>query len=61
MLNKTLIFINQLITNNIDSKEYEEYKEKIKRRDKKTFEELERVIIIMDKFIEKEKESLIMM
>lgn len=55
MLNKTLIFINQLITNTLDSKSYEEYKEKIKKRDKKTFEELERVIIILDKFIEKEK------
>lgn len=55
LLKKTYIFIKQLSENNVDSVEYEEYKTKLKNNDKYLFEELERIIIILDRILEPQK------
>lgn len=54
LLNKTLIFINKLNSNNLSSEEYENYKRRLKEKDKILYRELEHIIIILDKFVEKE-------
>lgn len=56
---KTLSFINKLNQNNIDSKEYEEYKKRIEENDKEVYKELEHVLIIIDKVVEKEKAEIL--
>lgn len=55
LLNKTLIFINKLNSNNLSSEEYNEYKSKLKEKDKNIYKELEHIVIILDKLVEKEK------
>lgn len=59
MINKTLRFINKLNSNNIDSKEYDEYKQRIKDNDKELYKELEHIVLILDKVVEKEKADIL--
>lgn len=59
LLNKTLSFIKKLNSNNLDSEEYELYKEKLRRKDKILYRDLEHVLIILDRLLEKEKASIL--
>lgn len=59
LLNKTLMFIKKLNANNLDSEEYEKYKKRLKEKDENIYKELEYVIIILDKMIEKEKSEVL--
>ena len=53
MINKTLKFIN------IRSKEYENYKKKIENNDKDLYQELEHIVLILDRIIENEKADIL--
>lgn len=55
LLKKTYLFIKQLSENNVDNVEYDKYKAKLKNNDKYLFEELERIIIILDRIVEPQK------
>lgn len=59
MLKKTLIFINQLNTNGLNDEIYEEYKEKLKSKDKILYRELENALIIIDRFIDANKSKIL--
>lgn len=59
MLKKTLIFINELNKNGISNKNYKEYKEKLKAKDKFLMRELEHVLIIVDRYIELNKNKIL--
>lgn len=59
MINKTLKFINGLNSNNIGSKEYENYKKKIENNDKDLYQELEHIVLILDRIIENEKADIL--
>lgn len=59
MLKKTLTFINQLNSDGLSSKEYNDYKEKLKNKDKSLFKELEYVLIIIDRYVELNKNAIL--
>lgn len=59
MLKKTLIFINQLNNNGLSNENYIEYKEKLKNKDKFVFKELEYALIIIDKYVELNKNIIL--
>lgn len=59
MLKKTLTFIKQLNDNGISNKNYIEYKEKLKNRDKFVFKELEHILIIIDRYVEVNKNKIL--
>lgn len=58
MAKKTLIFIQKLLTNDIEEKAYEEYREKLNNKDPETYKQLEYITIILDKLIETEKSKV---
>ncbi|MDV4636304.1 hypothetical protein NNF28_10020 [Enterococcus faecium] len=55
LLSKLLTFINKLNTDNLTSEEYEKYKQKLKQKDGFIYQELEYIIIILDRMVQKEK------
>lgn len=59
MLKKTLAFINQLNSNGLSSEKYNDYKEKLKNKDKFLFKELEYVLIIIDRYVELNKNIIL--
>lgn len=59
MLKKTLTFIKQLNDNGISNKNYIEYKEKLKNKDKFVFKELEHILIIIDRYVEANKNKIL--
>lgn len=59
LLKKTLIFINQLNNNGISNKNYQEYKEKLKNNDKEILRELEHALIIIDRYIDTNKNVIL--
>ena len=59
MLKKTLIFIDELSKNDIYNKNYIEYKEKLKTKDKFLMKELEHILIIVDRYIELNKNKIL--
>lgn len=59
MLKKTLIFIDELSKNDISNNNYIEYKEKLKTKDKFLMKELEHVLIIVDRYIELNKNKIL--
>lgn len=59
MLKKTLIFINQLNNNGLSNEKYIEYKEKLKNKDEFAFKELEYALIIIDRYVELNKNIIL--
>lgn len=59
LLKKTLIFINQLNNNGVSNENYQKYKEKLKRNDKFLFKEIEHALIIIDRYIEAKKSTIL--
>lgn len=59
MLKKTLTFIKQLNDNGISNNNYIEYKEKLKNKDKFVFKELEHILIIIDRYVEVNKNKIL--
>lgn len=59
MLKKTLVFINQLNNNGLLNEKYIEYKEKLKNKDEFAFKELEYVLIIIDRYVELNKNIIL--
>lgn len=59
MLKKTLIFINQLNSNGLSEEVYNDYKEKLKSKDKVIYRELENVLIIIDRMIDSKKSIIL--
>ena len=59
MLKKTLVFINQLNNNGLSNEKYIEYKEKLKNKDEFAFKELEYALIIIDRYVELNKNIIL--
>lgn len=59
MLKKTLEFIVSLNNNTINNENYNEYKEKLKNKDKTLYKELEHILIIIDRFIDVNKTKIL--
>ena len=59
LLKQTVVFINEFNTGTVDEEKKKEYKEKIEKDSKKCEEELGRVILLLNKFIDKEKSVLL--
>lgn len=59
LLKQTLTFINEFNSNNISQEEINEYNEKIKKDPKKCEEELGRILLLLNKFIDKEKSVIL--
>lgn len=59
MLKKTLMFISQLNNNNISNQNYQAYIQKLKSNDKNIFKELEYVLVIIDRYIEINKNNIL--
>lgn len=59
MLMKTLIFIDQLNKNGVSNENYIEYKKKLKAKDKFLMKELEHVLIIVDRYVELNKNKIL--
>lgn len=59
MIKKTLTFIKQLNDNGISNKNYIDYKEKLKNKDKFVFKELEHILIIIDRYVELNKNKIL--
>lgn len=59
LLKQTLTFINEFNSNNISEEKIKKYKEQIEKDSKKCEEELNRVILLLNKFIDKEKSILL--
>lgn len=59
MLMKTLIFIDQLNKNGVSNENYIEYKKKLKEKDKFLMKELEHVLIIVDRYVELNKNKIL--
>lgn len=58
-LKKTLIFIKQLNSNGISNENYQKYKEKLKNNDKDKIKELEHALIIIDRYLEVNKNIIL--
>lgn len=58
-LKKLIIFIDKLNKNALSSEEYKKYKEKLKKNDKSVLKELEYVLIIIDRYIEIDKNKIL--
>lgn len=59
MLKKVLLFINQLNNNSISNKNYIKYKESLNKNEKIVLKELEYVLIIIDRYIELNKNVIL--
>ena len=59
MIRKTLTFIKQLNDNGISNENYNQYKEKLKNKDKFVFKELEHILIIIDRYVELNKNKIL--
>ena len=59
MLKKTMIFIDKLNKNGVSNQNYKEYKEKLKAKDGFLMRELEHVLIIVDRYIELNKNKIL--
>lgn len=59
MLKKTLIFIDELNKNGVSNEKYIEYKKKLKAKDKFLMKELEHVLIIVDRYVELNKNKIL--
>lgn len=58
-LKKTLVFIKQLNSNGISNENYQKYKEKLKKNDKEKIKELEHALIIIDRYLEVNKNIIL--
>ena len=58
-LKKMLVFINKLNSNGISNENYQKYKEKLKANDKFILKELEHVLIVIDRYIELNKNIIL--
>lgn len=59
LLKQTLTFINEFNSNNISQEKINEYKENIEKDPKKCEEELGRILLLLNKFIDKEKSVIL--
>ena len=59
MLKKTLVFLEQLNSNNISNENYIKYKEKLRNKEKAKLKELEHVLIIIDRYVEQNKSRIL--
>ena len=59
LLKQTLTFINEFNKNNISEEQLNNYKEKIENNSKKCEEELGRVLLLLNNFIDKEKSIML--
>lgn len=59
MLKKTIIFLQQLNSNGVDSDEYEEYKQKLREKDKILYRELENTLIYVDRVVDEYKSKIL--
>ena len=59
MLKKTLFFIDKLNKNGVSNQNYIDYKKKLKTKDKFLMKELEHVLIIIDRYIELNKNEIL--
>lgn len=59
LLKQTLTFINEFNKNDISQEELDKYREQIEKDNKKCEEELGRVLLLLNKFIDKEKSIIL--
>lgn len=59
MLKKTMLFIDKLNKNGVSNQNYIEYKEKLKAKESFLMRELEHVIIVIDRYIELNKNEIL--
>lgn len=59
MLKKTIMFLQQLNSNGVDSDEYGEYKQKLCEKDKTLYKELENTLIYVDRVMDERKSRIL--
>lgn len=59
LLKQTLTFINEFNNNNISKEKIKEYKTKIENNDKKREEELGRILLLLNNYIDREKSIML--